>query len=524
MRIGVRVDTSSAIGGGHLQRCLSLAHALRDCGAVVQFVLRDLGLDGAGQVRAAGFAARGLPAPAPHDAHDTDVPHGHWAGVAWTVDAGQTCAALSDDAAGTPDWVVVDHYAFDARWHRAVADALGCKVAVIDDLADRALAGDLLIDHNVSPDHRSKFAHRWPASAPLLGGPRFALLNPAYAASRRHAVANHVRSIGIFLGSSDPAHLSELAWRACRTVARFPGPIEVVTTRANPARESLAQALQGDPQARLIEDLPDLAAFFARHDVQIGAGGGASWERCCIGAPSVLMTVAANQRVVVPQLDALGVAIGLPMNADVQAVGEAVLELIDGPVERRQEMSDKAKALVDGMGARRVALSMAAGGARLRPVTLDDVVLTHAWRNHEHTRSVSRASDPIELDAHRDWMAKALTDPRRHLWIACVGRVDVGVVRFDDDPTGRECEVSLYLDPSLQGLGLGSAVLLAGESARTAVDPRAQHFVATVLPQNRASRRMFQRAGYTFAGDRGVKPFEPSASPDVPSPVKEVIT
>jgi UDP-2,4-diacetamido-2,4,6-trideoxy-beta-L-altropyranose hydrolase len=515
MRIGIRVDTSSAIGGGHLQRCLSLAHALRECGAVVQFVVRDLGLDGVSQVRAAGFAARSLPAPRPGDAHDCDVPHGQWAGVAWAVDADQTCAALSDDVAGAPDWVVIDHYAFDARWHRVVAHKLGCKLAVIDDLADRALAGDLLIDHNVSPDHRTKFADRWLATAPLLGGPRFALLNPVYAASPRHAVARDVRSIGVFLGSSDPARLSELAWRACRTVARFTGPIEVVTTRANPTRESLAQALRGDSQANLIEDLPDLAAFFARHDLQIGAGGGASWERCCIGAPSVLMTVAANQHVVVPQLDALGVAIGLPVDADVQAVGEAVLGLIDSSVERRQEMSDRAKALVDGLGARRVALSMAASDVLLRPVTLDDAVLTHAWRNHEHTRAVSRASDPIELDAHRDWLANALIDPRRHLWIACVGRVEVGVIRFDDDPAGRECEVSLYLDPSLHGLGLGSAMLLAGEAARAAVNPKAQQFVATVLPQNRSSRRMFQRAGYTFVGDRGVRPFEPSATPVV---------
>jgi UDP-2,4-diacetamido-2,4,6-trideoxy-beta-L-altropyranose hydrolase len=515
MRIGIRVDTSSAIGGGHIQRCLSLAHALRECGAVVQFVLRDLGLDGMGQVRAAGFAARALPAPAPHDAPDRDVPHGQWAEVAWRVDADQTCAALSYEEAGAPDWVVVDHYAFDARWHRVVADTLGCKIAVIDDLADRALAGDLLIDHNVSSDHRAKFAHRWPARAPLLGGPRFALLSPSYAASRKHAVERHVRSIGIFLGSSDPARLSELAWRACRTVARFTGSIEVVTTRANPTRELLAQALRSDPRTRLFDDLPDLATFFACHDLQIGAGGGASWERCCIGVPSVLMTVASNQRVVVPQLDALGVAIGLPMDADVQAVGKAVLELIDCPIERRQEMSAKAKALVDGMGARRAALSITACDVRLRPVTLDDAVVTHAWRNHEQTRSVSRASDPIELDAHCDWLAKALTDPRRHLWIACVGQVEVGVVRFDDDPTGRECEVSLYLDPSLQGLGLGAAVLLAGEAARAAVDPKVQHFVATVLPQNRASRHMFQRAGYTFVGDRGVRPFEPSASPVV---------
>ena len=55
-------------------------------------------------------------------------------------------------------------------------------------------------------------------------------------------------------------------------------------------------------------DLPDLAGFFARHDLQIGAGGGATWERCCMGVPSVLVVAADNQNVVVPQLAARGIA------------------------------------------------------------------------------------------------------------------------------------------------------------------------------------------------------------------------
>ena len=49
-----------------------------------------------------------------------------------------------------------------------------------------------------------------------------------------------------------------------------------------------------------------MAAFFARHDLQVGAGGGATWERCCIGSPMVALVLAANQSMVVSALDCLG--------------------------------------------------------------------------------------------------------------------------------------------------------------------------------------------------------------------------
>lgn len=523
MRVAIRVDTSTTIGGGHLQRCLSLAYALRDGGATVSLVLRDLGVDGHAKVSAAGFTALALPPPRLEDHTVDGAPHGDWAGVDWRVDAQQTCRALRDAATATPHWLVVDHYAFDARWHDVVGTDLGCNIAVIDDLADRPLAAQLLIDHNVSRDHRAKYGDRWPRGAALLGGPRYALLGPAFASARRHVPSDSVRSIGIFMGSSDPLGLSEQALRACRSIAGFEGPIEVITTGANPRREALAQAIRSTPATSLLEDVPDLSAFFARHDLQIGAGGGASWERCCIGAPSLLLTAAANQEVVVPQLEALGVAVGLAPGATVQAIGQAVRQLIAAPLGQRQEMSQRARALVDGQGARRVALRLLAGEPTLRPMTLADAELTHKWRNHEHTRGVSRNTEPIDLATHREWLARLLADPQRRIWLASVGQIPVGVIRVDDDEASGDCEVSLYLDPALHGLGLGSALLQAGELERLGDGRTALRFVAAVLPHNLMSRRLFERAGYAFVGGQASKPFVHAAHASVDSPRKATV-
>ena len=57
----------------------------------------------------------------------------------------------------------------------------------------------------------------------MLGGPRFALLGPAYAEAPRCAPGASVRSIGIFLGGTDPAGLSASALRRLPRDSRLHG-------------------------------------------------------------------------------------------------------------------------------------------------------------------------------------------------------------------------------------------------------------------------------------------------------------
>lgn len=349
--IAVRVDASAAIGLGHVKRCLSLAHALRACGAQVRFVTRSLGIDVAAATHAEGFACMLLPAPPANPPLVDEVPHAAWAGIAWHADAEQTVATLREVGA---DWIIVDHYAFDARWHTTVASALGCKLAAIDDLADRRMDVDLLVDHNLAPDHRQKFSGRLPARCVLLGGPRFALLGPAYAGAARYVFQEQVRSIGIFMGGTDVGRYSAMALRASRA-AGFDGPVEVISTSGNPDIATLQDAVSRDRGAVLSVDLPDLAGFFARHDLQVGAGGGATWERCCIGPPTLAVVTAENQRQVLLPLSSEGVVQTLEsFTPGTAEMTHAIRRLIQDARLRRM-LSRHAVALVDGLGAGRVA-------------------------------------------------------------------------------------------------------------------------------------------------------------------------
>jgi UDP-2,4-diacetamido-2,4,6-trideoxy-beta-L-altropyranose hydrolase len=356
MKVALRADASLAIGTGHLRRCLALAQALRAGGATCLFVVRDLGVDATAPLVGAGFEVLWLPQPGAAGMQRAAQPdaHAQWAGVGAEIDAAETAHALRHASC---DWVVVDHYAFAAPWHRAVRQALGCRVAAIDDLADRDLDVELLIDHNHAADHRAKYAAHLGAGVPLLGGPAFALLAPAYATAPRHRVVDCVESVGVFFGGVDRQGASRLALAALEQ-AGFVGPVEVVVTSACPQLDELRSAAAARPGTTLSVDLPDLAAFFARHGLHVGAGGGATWERCCIGAPTLACVVAENQRQVLEPIAALGV---LELCADLraEALATALRPLLaDAP--RRRRLADTSKRLVDGRGAARVAAAMAA--------------------------------------------------------------------------------------------------------------------------------------------------------------------
>lgn len=347
MKVIIRADASAALGLGHLKRCLSLAQALRGQGAEVTLAWRHINLDCGPMIEAAGVSSV-------------------------CIGNGQVTGELFDardllSATNGASLIVADHYALGERWHRAVRANTNARLAAIDDLADRTLAVDIAIDPNFSADPAAKFAGLLPANARLLAGPEYALLSPAYAEAprcRMHETAHEptrdpVRSIGIFMGGTDAAGLSAVALDALEQIG-FPGGIEIATTQGNPHLAALRARVASRPLLTITLDQPDLADFFARHDLQIGAGGGATWERCCIGAPTLAVIAADNQRPVLLPLQQMGV---LRVIADepptAAAIATATRELMANPALRRS-LSTRAMALVDGRGAQRVATALLA--------------------------------------------------------------------------------------------------------------------------------------------------------------------
>lgn len=495
-----------AIGTGHMKRCITLGRELEAMGATVIYVTRKID-EASTAVLAEEAHIAWLPASADDFLnHKSLVPHVHWSPVSWDEDSSQTIAELTNFK---PTWVIVDHYAFDALWHSKVRKSLGCKIMAIDDLADRDLVPDLLLDANYASDHELKYRNRLPSSSRTCFGPRFALLDPIYRTSPHYEFRRQVESIGIFMGGADTAGLSEKALAICRDKAGFIGQIEVVATSANPNLTRLARICDASSNTSLLVDLPNLAEFFSRHDLQIGAGGSASWERCCVGVPSISVVAAANQLAVTPALDVIGVTMAASMSEDniilaekpIARLEQVLLGLLSDPCTR-QKLGTKAQSLVDGFGSRRAAVCLYSGDMLIRPATIGDAELLFRWRNHPSTRKASLDTAELAYTNHLAWFERSLEAKKdRFLFVAMLGTLAVGSIRFDRI-SELVFEVSLYLDPDLHGLGLGKEMLIAGETQMLAVQQQPFRINATVLSENLTSAAMFLRCGYTGAPPR----------------------
>jgi UDP-2,4-diacetamido-2,4,6-trideoxy-beta-L-altropyranose hydrolase len=499
MRLAFRVDASLEIGTGHLARCLSLGKALADLGWQVAYVVRRLDTVAerlVADLSGLTFFWLDSPSLAPIEySHDAPTHHA-WARVDAAKDALDTVATLR---AFDPEWVIVDHYAFDARWHSLVADGLNCSVGAIDDLGDRSLSVSLLVDHNWESNHALKYAGCLTPGSEALYGPRYALLSTVFREARRYEFSEDVRSIGIFLGGTDAENYSLCALKACLELVQFTGAVELVIRSTHPHLESLVAYCAHRAQVKITLDQPDLTLFFASHDLQVGAGGGATWERCCIGVPSVLIAFAENQRRVVDYVAELGMAAKAePPN--MVGLAQAVRGLIQD-VSARRHMAKNGPTLVDGMGCVRVALVLSREWVSLRGATQDDVDKAYRWRNAESTRRFFRDSRLVDWAVHVDWWEQTLVRTDSQLLIGAINVCEIGVVRLDQIQS-EEVEVSLYLAPEYVGLGLGSTLLRATRSWVSSHLLNVRRIRADVDVENGNSGRAFSAAGYSRLSDR----------------------
>jgi UDP-2,4-diacetamido-2,4,6-trideoxy-beta-L-altropyranose hydrolase len=352
--IAFRADASLEIGTGHVMRCLSVADRLRELGHHSIFLCRELPGDLRQAVRVAGHELFSLPAPKSEDmdrAKANPVRHGLWLATDLTTDARQCATAL---AGRHIDALVVDHYALHSSWETA-ARSWATRIAVIDDLADRDHDCDLLLDQNLRAGQEQAHRAHLPNRALLLLGPRYALLRQEFA-EKKAAVAERqggLHRLLVFMGGADPGNETSKAIEAV-LASGLALEVDVVLGGSNPHKENIRQQLVGRPAFRLHENISYMARLMAEADLGLGCGGATTWERCCLGLPSLLIAVAFNQEEVSRMADLVRVAVYLGPAAEVGAekIAGALRSLAEKPGLLR-EISTNCLQLVDGRGVER---------------------------------------------------------------------------------------------------------------------------------------------------------------------------
>ena len=346
----------------------------------------------------------------------------------------------------------------------------------------------------------SRYSGLVPVQARRLLGPRFALLRPEFRKARESLRVRDgvIKRILVFFGGVDPTGETDKALEALRSL-NFPDiAMDVVVGATNPRADDIRTRCSKMPNVRFHRQAANMAELMAASDFSLGAGGTSNWERCCVGLPSAVTVIAANQSKTTRDLAARGVLLALETAAeDGAARFRAVLEAVSGKLgwEKLHALQSASLALVDGRGADRVALSLSDEPVQLRHATAEDADTVWPWRNHTRTRQYSLNKNTVTHAEHLSWWHHSLNDLSRVLLIGSRCGLDVGVLRYDLGRKG-EAVVSVYLDPDLFRLGLGVAVLEAGNKWMMQHYRGVSELHAKILPENEASKRAFEAAGF----------------------------
>jgi len=344
MKIVIRADASVFIGSGHIMRCLVLAKILKSRGHEIIFATRPQKGDFVDYIQQQGIEVIELHRTScviePKDNNDYQA----WLQTPWLDDSNDFI-----EKAGNTDLVIVDHYGIDKNWEKHVSQSLNCKMFVIDDLV-RQHHADLILDQTFGRK-KGEYGTSTKCTEVLVGS-QHSLLAPQYGALRSLAEAkvsiSPVYKVLVTMGAIDTPNVTLKVLDALSSIKNIEVTV-LLSTRA-PHYDSVSAFCDSHKKINHIDFSDDVATLMLEHDIAIGAPGSTSWERACLGLPSIIVPIAENQIDIAENIANAGAAIKLNIGDIELGFKNAFNQIIDNwSVYRRANFM-----ITDGQGAFRV--------------------------------------------------------------------------------------------------------------------------------------------------------------------------
>jgi UDP-2,4-diacetamido-2,4,6-trideoxy-beta-L-altropyranose hydrolase len=513
MRAIFRVDSSNEIGSGHISRCLTLAKSLRERGFDCLFLCRDHPGNFNSWLISAGFSVELLPVDPKLEQNCPERPYEKWIGSSVVADAEATISFIREKR---NELVVVDHYGLDYAWEDKLRPHTN-KIVAIDDLANRRHNANYLLDQNLVSNYQTRYSGLLSKDCVPLLGPEFALLQPEYSRLRPAATprTGPVRRILIFFGGSDSANLTGLSVSAFLKLGRSDIELDVVLGNGSSRSTQIERCARVHPNVHIHHSLPTLAHLMLKADLAIGAAGSTAWERCCLGLPSIVITLADNQKEIAEELNRRGAVrwLGHHNTVTQDSLADSLRSVLnEASIE---QWSRNCVGITDGAGTFKITSILSLNVRTplfLHHASLRDESFLLDLANDSLVRENAFNLDRISSDTHKDWFYSRLRHPdQSRIYIAkTLTGLPVGQVRFERVES-TTWEVHYSLASFARGLGLGMAML--GQAIQRITEVVSlKMIVARVKKDNSPSLRIFEKLG-----------FESKDFPDHIALLKEVI-
>tara|TARA_R110002110_G_scaffold2830_1_gene14157 strand:+ start:88115 stop:89251 length:1137 start_codon:yes stop_codon:yes gene_type:complete len=353
-----RADANQIMGIGHIMRCVTIADAFTLLGYQSIFLVRFLPNWVGDLVKAQGHELHHLKNISTKLSYiDDDIVannYQEWLGCSWKKDAYDV---LNYVMKLKPEYLVVDNYALDEKWERVISEHVG-KLIVIDDLANRRHYCDYLIDQNLGRNEVD-YCNLVPSSTLNLVGPRYAILKPEFKLCRTFSLERRksfqLKSVLLSIGGFDNQDITSVVIECLELVPEFKDIlINIVLSSESQYFKKVNKKVNSTQlNINIFSDINNISELMANADLSIGAAGTTSWERCCLGLPSIVFVVADNQVDIAEALSTHNAAIVIKsIDLKVAFINQVKMLLSNKKILR--ELSSNAAEIVDGLGVFRI--------------------------------------------------------------------------------------------------------------------------------------------------------------------------
>lgn len=377
--------------------------------------------------------------------------------------------------------VVLDNYFYTPEYQLRIKEK-GCRLVCIDDMHDRQYYADIVINHATGLNRSDYDLEPY---TQLCTGLDWSLLRKEFI-NYKPSAATTKRDIFVCFGGSDFCNITTKVLEAI-SLNEYNCTIHVVLGEANKQRDVLFEIYK-DSKVKFYSSLSAKQMIDIMSICKIGIipASGLLWESLKVGLPSIYGYYVDNQMDIClhnPTIEQ-SICIGDYNAISIDDLAKHIDALYKKTISTEYSLQRDIKANYN---------QLFANTLTCRRAEIHDCDLYYEWANDPVTRAMAFSKKPIPYENHCKWFSEKILSEDAVLYIFYFKGNPIGQVRFDIED--GEAEIDISIDKCFRGKQLGTQ-MLSQAVFWFSLDKPGINPVSTVLAENPASKRIFEKCGF----------------------------
>jgi UDP-4-amino-4,6-dideoxy-N-acetyl-beta-L-altrosamine N-acetyltransferase len=250
-----------------------------------------------------------------------------------------------------------------------------------------------------------------------------------------------------------------------------------------------------------------MAEVMANSDIAIGAAGATTWERCCLGLPTIQFVIAKNQLFSAETL----------AHHNIVKLAKEIKEttyLLESSSEWMKSVGSAALEICDGMGSYKVFNKMTDYRIILEEfgevnlcnyinLNENDKILALSMRNHPEIKKWMHNQDSIPNATHCEFVKSLENKIDRRYYLVKQNNTIIGSINFSEINFYNSVEFGIYTNPFLQLKGAGR-LLESAASQYAFIELNVKIIKLEVFSDNERAIHFYNKCGFELIDTKKV--------------------